>query len=535
MNESAHKRLRSRLYPTAFRRNGVKSGMARIRPHSSLLLVILILSFSASAAAPNSSDWTEPFAPHHIAGNIYYVGTRGLASFLITTPDGHILINSDLESTVPIIRDNIEKLGFQFSDVKILLISHAHFDHAAGSALIKKMTGAKYMVMDADVAEVESGGKTDFQYGGLPDAQFPPTKVDRILHDGDEVRLGGTVLVAHLTPGHTRGCTTWTMKVKSTDGGKTLDVVIVGSPNVNAGYKLVNNAAYPQIAQDYELTFKTLKSLPCDIFLGAHGSYYGMEGKFARLNPGGPNAFVDPEGYKSYVAEREQTFLEELQKQSETLPQAAPSAQPPSSQYFLVFLKRLPTPLQLSKEAGEQLQEAHMANIRKMSAEGRLVMAGPFIDDTTLRGIFVFKAASREQAQGWADDDPTIKAGRLMAELHGPWLIPTDAIKPPVPESGMEQYTLIQFRRGDKWSGDKTESRCAAIDKITAEKGVALAGCFQDDGDLRAVLIYPVSMDQATKLAREEPLVKAHILTFEAHPWITAKGVLAPGEPFKID
>lgn len=289
--------------------------MARIKRCSSVLVAILSLSFAGAASAPNSTDWTEPFPPHHIAGNIYYVGTRGLASFLITTPEGHILINSDLESTVPIIRDNVEKLGFHFSDVKILLISHAHFDHVAGSALIQKMTGAKYMVMDADVAEIESGGKTDFQYGDSPDAQFPATKVDRVLHDGDEVRLGDTVLVAHLTPGHTRGCTTWTMRVG--DGGKALDVVIVGSPNVNAGYKLVNNAEYPQIAQDYELTFKTLKALPCDIFLGAHGSYYGMESKFARLNQGGLNPFVDPEGYKSYVAEREQVFRAELKTQSE--------------------------------------------------------------------------------------------------------------------------------------------------------------------------------------------------------------------------
>jgi metallo-beta-lactamase class B len=291
--------------------------MARIMQHSASLLLMLILSFSASAATPNSSDWTEPFPPHHIAGNIYYVGTRGLASFLITTPDGHILINSDLESTVPIIRDNVEKLGFHFSDVRILLISHAHFDHAAGSALIKKMTGAKYMVMDADVAEIASGGKADFQYGHSPDAQFPATKVDRILHDGDEVKLGGTLLVVHLTPGHTRGCTTWTMRVKSADGGKTLNVVIVGSPNVNPGYKLVNNVVYPHIAQDYENTFKVLKSLPCDIFLGAHGSYYGMESKFARLKPGAANPFIDSEGYKSYVAEREQAFRDELKRQSE--------------------------------------------------------------------------------------------------------------------------------------------------------------------------------------------------------------------------
>jgi metallo-beta-lactamase class B len=278
------------------------------------LLAFLGLSLPGGAAVPSSPDWTEPFPPHHVIGNIYYVGTRGLATFLITTRKGHILINSDLESTVPMIRDNVEKLGFHFSDVKILLISHAHFDHAAGSAMVKKMTGAKYMVMDADVPVIESGGKADFQYGDVPEMQFPATKVDRVLHDGDEVKLGDAVLVANLTPGHTRGCTTWTMKV--VDGGKTFNVVIIGSPNVNAGYKLVNNAVYPQIAKDYESGFKVLKSLPCDIFLGAHGSYYDMETKFARLNKG-ENPFVDPEGYKRYVNEREQAFREELKRQEE--------------------------------------------------------------------------------------------------------------------------------------------------------------------------------------------------------------------------
>jgi metallo-beta-lactamase class B len=281
-----------------------------------VIFVFLGLSLPGGAAVPNSPDWTEPFPPHHIVGNIYYVGTRGLASFLITTREGHILINSDLESDVPMIRDNVEKLGFHFNDVKILLISHAHFDHAAGSAMVKKMTGAKYMVMDADVPVIESGGKADFQYGDVPEMQFPATKVDRVLHDGDEVKLGDAVLVAHLTPGHTRGCTTWTMRV--VEGGKTFNVVIVGSPNVNPGYKLVNNAVYPQIAQDYEAGFKVLKSLPCDIFLGAHGSYYDMESKFARASKGGENPFIDPEGYKRYVAEREQAFREELKKQETT-------------------------------------------------------------------------------------------------------------------------------------------------------------------------------------------------------------------------
>src|SRR5579859_1464309 len=203
----------------------------------------------ASPVLPNSPDWSEPFPPHRMIGNIYYVGSQGLASYLITTPAGHILINANLKSSVPLIRDSIEKLGFRFTDVKILLISHAHFDHDGGSAEIKKLTGAKYMVMDADVPVVESGGESDFQYGNSPSMLYPATKVDRVLHDGDEVKLGDTVLVAHLTPGHTRGCTTWSLKVR--EAGKTYDVVIVGSPNVNPGYKLVNNARYPQIADDY--------------------------------------------------------------------------------------------------------------------------------------------------------------------------------------------------------------------------------------------------------------------------------------------
>ncbi len=246
-----------------------------------------------------SADWTEAFPAHRVVGNVYYVGSKGLASYLITTPQGHILINSSLESSVPLIRESVEKLGFRFGDVKILLISHAHWDHCAGSARVKELTGAKYMVMDADVPAIESGGKTDFQYGNSPDTFYKPAKIDRVLHDGEEVKLGGVVLVAHKTPGHTRGCTTWTMKVPvgaGEGGGKSLDVVIVGSPNVNPGYKLVNNAAYPQIAQDYEEMFRVLKLLPCDVFLGAHGSYYRMEEKFARVKEGGANPFVDPEG-----------------------------------------------------------------------------------------------------------------------------------------------------------------------------------------------------------------------------------------------
>src|SRR5579862_4018031 len=273
----------------------------------------LMMLAAAGGLRAQSSDWTEPFPPFKIAGNLYYVGSKGLANYLIVTPEGNILINSDLEANVPLIRASIEKLGFKFTDTKILLISHAHWDHDAGSAKIKEMTGASYMVMDADVPVVESGGKADFQYGNRSDFLYQPTKVDRVLHDGDEVTLGGTVLVAHLTPGHTKGCTTWTMKV--TEAGKTYNAVIVGSPNVNPGYKLVHNQNYPQIAEDYERMWRVLKTLPCDIFLGAHGSYFGLEEKYPLTKEGGANPFVDPEGYKKFIAQKEQDFRTQLSRQ----------------------------------------------------------------------------------------------------------------------------------------------------------------------------------------------------------------------------
>lgn len=289
---------------------GIRGDMRRPMLCQSFILAICVCSSAFSQANP---EWTETFPPFRIAGNLYYVGSKGLANYLITTSLGDILINSDLEANVPMIQSSIEKLGFKFEDTKILLISHAHWDHDAASAKIKQLTGARYMVMDADVPVVESGGKADFQYGNRAEFIYPPTKVDRVLHDGEKVSLGGTVLVAHLTPGHTKGCTTWTMKIA--DGGKTYDVVIVGSPNVNPGYKLVHNEQYPQIAEDYERMWRVLKSLPCDIFLGAHGGYFGMEEKYARRKEGGVNPFVDPEGYKKFVADKEQEFRAELAKQ----------------------------------------------------------------------------------------------------------------------------------------------------------------------------------------------------------------------------
>jgi metallo-beta-lactamase class B len=275
--------------------------------------VLLAIACVRGAAAQNDPSWTDPFPPFRIAQGLYYVGSKGLASYLITTSEGHILINSDLEANVPMIREGVEKLGFRFTDIRVLLISHAHWDHDAGSAVLKRLTGARYMVMEGDVPVVESGGRSDFQYGGDSTLHYAPAKVDRVLRDGDEVKLGDVVLVARLTPGHTKGCTTWTLKVK--EGAKSYDVVIIGSPNVNPGYKLVRNTPYPRIAEDYERTFRVLKSLPVDYFLGAHGSYFGMEAKFARMKDGAQSPFIDPEGYRAYVANRERAFRAELARQ----------------------------------------------------------------------------------------------------------------------------------------------------------------------------------------------------------------------------
>jgi metallo-beta-lactamase class B len=278
-----------------------------------VMLTAIVVANNQQAQLPVQNDWLESFPAFKIAGNLYYVGSKGLASYLVTTPEGHILINSNLEANVPMIRASMESLGFKLDNIKILLISHAHSDHCGGSATIKRLTGAKYMVMDGDVDVVESGGKSDFHYANEPLGLYPPTKVERVLHDGDEVKLGGAVLTARLTPGHTKGCTTWTMKVN--DGAKSRDVVIVGSPNVNPGYRLVRSPSYPGIAEDFEKTFRVLTSLSCDYFLGAHGSYFDLETKYAKWKTGSLTAFIDPEGYKNFVADREQAFRRELKKQ----------------------------------------------------------------------------------------------------------------------------------------------------------------------------------------------------------------------------
>jgi len=268
------------------------------------LRILSLFAFAAPLLAQSNADWHTAFPAFKIAANLYYVGTADLAVYLIHTPSGNILINSDFEQDLPMIRASIEKLGFRYKDTKIVLISHAHGDHDAAVGVIQRETDAKLMVMDADVPDEES------QAPGRPAAH-----VDRILRDQDSVELGGSKLTARLTPGHTKGCTTWTMKVQ--EGGRALDVVIVGSPNVNPGYVLVGNTKYPQIANDYVKTFAVLKSLPCDVFLGAHGAYFSMKAKYEKMKAGGANAFIDPEGYRAYITERESSFRNEWERQKQ--------------------------------------------------------------------------------------------------------------------------------------------------------------------------------------------------------------------------
>jgi len=243
----------------------------------------------------------DAFPSYKVFGNVYYVGTQEYASFLITSPAGHILINPDFEDSVDLIKAGVEKLGFKFGDIKVILISHAHGDHAAGVAKMKEMTGAQFMVMEGDVPATE--------HPNAGSAAYPAARISRVLHDNDEVKLGGNTLVAHLTPGHTKGNTTWTMK--ATENGRARDVVIIGSAGVNSASSLVNNTEYPGIVDDYQKTFRVLKSLPCDVFLASHGKFYGMKRKYARLGQE-PNPFVDPDGYKAHLRLMEQAFYYKL-------------------------------------------------------------------------------------------------------------------------------------------------------------------------------------------------------------------------------
>ena len=289
-------------------------------PFSSFVLLIPVLAFAQ--ADPESREMNRPVAPFRIAGNLYYVGAKEVCAFLITTPKGHILLDGGFVETAPQIEQNIAQLGFKIEDVKILLNSHAHFDHAGGLAELKRKSGAKFIASARDADLLKNGGHGDFRFGDR--LAFPPVEVDQIVGDGESIEVGGQKVTAWLTPGHTKGNTTWTTRIS--EEGKTYDVVFAGSPTA-LDYQFVGKESYPGITADFEKTFITLKKLPCDIFLSDHGSFFSFVEKRARLGRGEtPNPFIDPNGYKRFVAQFENEFYDkvELQKRAATAATPAP-------------------------------------------------------------------------------------------------------------------------------------------------------------------------------------------------------------------
>ena len=281
-------------------------------------LLLLSLFSSRSLFAEVDPSWTTPIAPFQIADNLYYVGSQDLASYLVVTDEGNILINANLVTSPSQIRASVEKLGFRWSDTKIFLNSQAHDDHVGGAAEVIRETHAKNMVMEGDAEVVETGGRADFL---SPAPTYAPVHIDRVLHDEDVVSLGGVTLTAHKTAGHTRGCTTWTMRshLSGEPAGTLRNIVIVGGVGFWSAYHFVaapgHPVSYPGIAQDFRRTFASLLALPCDVFLGAHGGYFDMLTKLQRYPQGGPRVFIDSAGYKSFVADAQDHFEKVFRKQ----------------------------------------------------------------------------------------------------------------------------------------------------------------------------------------------------------------------------
>ena len=292
------------------------------RPFHLVPLILFACLLGPLAKASANPDWDTPLAPFQIADNLYYVGSRDLAAYLVTTASGNILINANLATSPPLICASVEKLGFHWADTRILLNGQAHFDHMAGAAEILRETHAQDMVMDGDAEAVRTGGRKDFAFGTDGMRTYTPARVDRVLHDGDTVSLGGVTLTAHRTAGHSRGCTTWTFRthIERDPVTRLRNVVIIGGMKALSQYQLVNTAthkaSYPGIADDFHHTFATLRALPCDIFLGAHGSYFDLLPKLQRMPAQGEAVFLDPEGYQATVKAAQAAFEADLAAQS---------------------------------------------------------------------------------------------------------------------------------------------------------------------------------------------------------------------------
>jgi metallo-beta-lactamase class B len=274
--------------------------------------LLLVAAFASPLVLAQDPNWTKPFPPFKILGNIYWVGTWDLSTYLITTPQGDILINTGLASTVPDIKAGAEKLGFKMSDVKILTATHGHFDHVAGMAELKRMTGAKLMISAPDAELLETGGKADFRFGDTMSARFEPVKVDQTFKDGDTISLGGVVLTAHHNPGHTKGATSFTLDV--TENGKTYKVIIANLGSINPGVNVAGMPKYPAIAADYAKTFAAQKAMNIDVFLASHASQFRLHEKYKPGDPYDPNRFVDPKGFHEAVEKLEKAYLAQLAK-----------------------------------------------------------------------------------------------------------------------------------------------------------------------------------------------------------------------------
>jgi metallo-beta-lactamase class B len=296
--------------------------MKRIRTSSMATLVLFLFAALPTLHAQDTRtklpEGKHSIKPFHIVGNIYYVGLDDNTSYLITSPQGHILLDMTYESGVPFIRKNVESLGFKIQDIKLLINAHAHTDHVGGLAVFKELTGGKVLAMAEDVPTISDGGRSDHR-NKTGEEEWTPVKVDQVLKDGDKVSLGGNTLLAHLTPGHTKGCTTWTMTAE--EKGKKYNVVFVCSVGLSGiggkdGVPLIGNPRYPNMPADFEKSFRVLKSLPVDIFLASHGSFFHMAEKIERMEKGGGvEVWVDPDGYKQYIRTAEQAYIDEINRE----------------------------------------------------------------------------------------------------------------------------------------------------------------------------------------------------------------------------
>jgi metallo-beta-lactamase class B len=284
-----------------------------MRKTTALLVLCACVALASRALAQTDPDWTRPFPPFRIIGNVYWVGSYDLSSYLITTPQGHILINTGIGDTAKQIKASVEQLGFTFGDIKILTATHGHYDHVSGMAALKRMTGARLLVPERDKDLFETGGTADFVFGGRSDMHFEPVTVDGTFGDSDTISLGGTVLTAHLHPGHTRGSTSFTLNVP--EGGKTYRVVIANMGSINPGVKVAGMSTYPAITEDYARTFKAQKDMQIDVWLASHASQFKLHDKYKPGDPFDPNRFVDPQGFKAAVEKLERTYREQLARE----------------------------------------------------------------------------------------------------------------------------------------------------------------------------------------------------------------------------